>query len=289
MDGYDAVRSSVGVRFLSNRDVILLTGADSEDFLERCVSNHIPKTGEEVRAFYLDTNGRVKADMNILNKNNGLFVVSSKAYSLKEEWEEEIFIDDVEITKKDYSIIDIQGPKSPEILDRLSGKDECIGYIEFDRCGDGGYEFISLEDIQIEDIDKFSEKESEILRVEAGIPSFGDELKGNIPLEAGLEMLLSFDKCYPGQEIITRAAQRGNINRKLVGIDFDDVDKKIEEDVILKQDEEIGEITSIVDSPMFGWIGLGYIGESMSLGTDIKTENGFNGCLVNLPFYERQS
>lgn len=286
MDGYDAVRSSVGVHPLSDRDVILLTGEDSEDFLDRCVSNHIPKSGGEVRAFYLDTNGRVKADLNILNKNDGLFVVSSKAYSLKEEWEEEIFIEDVEIVRKDYSVIDIQGPKSSEVLDRLVERDECIGYIDFDRCGDGGYEFISSEDIQVEDIDEFSEDEREVLRVEAGIPSFENELKGNIPLEAGLEMLLSFDKCYPGQEIITRAAQRGNINRKLVGVDFDDGGKKIEGDTILKQNEEIGEITSVVDSPIFGWVGLGYIGEDESLGEDIKTENGFKGCLVNLPFYE---
>lgn len=287
MDGYDAVRSSVGGRTLSNRDIISLRGEDSKDFLDRCVSNYIPKPNQHVRAFYLDTNGRVKADMNILNKNGELLVISNKAYTLEEEWSEEIFIEDVEIKKETYNVIDIQGPTSSHLIESFSEKDECIGYFEADRCGDGGYEFISSKDIQLKDIDEFTEKEAEILRVEAGIPSFENELKGNIPLEAGLEMYLSFDKCYPGQEIITRAAQRGNINRKLVGIDFDNVDKKIDRDIILYEGEKIGEITSIVDSPMFGLIGLGYIEESISLGLDVKTEAGFKGCLVSLPFYER--
>jgi tRNA-modifying protein YgfZ len=61
----------------------------------------------------------------------------------------------------------------------------------------------------------------ENLRIEQGIPRWGNELSENVlPNEAGLETrAISFTKgCYLGQEVISRIKSLGHVNRRLRGL-----------------------------------------------------------------------
>ena len=58
----------------------------------------------------------------------------------------------------------------------------------------------------------------EVLRIERGIPAWGNELRGEIlPPEAGLDRShIDYDRgCYPGQELISRLKSIGKVNRLL--------------------------------------------------------------------------
>jgi folate-binding protein YgfZ len=62
--------------------------------------------------------------------------------------------------------------------------------------------------------------EAEMLRVEAGRPRFAVDFdEERLPQEAGLDDALSFTKgCFFGQEVVVRLRDRGQLNRRLVGL-----------------------------------------------------------------------
>lgn len=100
----------------------------------------------------------------------------------------------------------------------------------------------------------------EIVRVEHGYPRFGREITLDyIPLEADLWRAVSFRKgCYVGQEIIARMESRGRIAKQLRGLRLPGSLGSLPAKV-LSDGKEIGDLTSVVCSPRYGWIGLAYL------------------------------
>lgn len=88
-----------------------------------------------------------------------------------------------------------------------------------------------------------------VVRVESGLPEYGHEMgEAYIPLEVGLWDDISFSKgCYIGQEIIARMESRGKLAKTLVGIQS------------AQPIEAGGGLTSVAESPRFGWIGLAFV------------------------------
>ena len=106
-----------------------------------------------------------------------------------------------------------------------------------------------------------TEADWELARIEAGMPRFGHEFDASsMPAEAGLETrAISFTQgCYPGQEPVARLHDRGHANRGVRGISFDaaPVDPGAE---VTVDGAVVGRVTSAVDSPRFGPIGLGVL------------------------------
>jgi folate-binding protein YgfZ len=108
---------------------------------------------------------------------------------------------------------------------------------------------------------------AEVLRVEAGRPRFSRDIDStNLPDEAGLDAAVSATKgCYVGQEVVARRRVYGRANRRLVGYRFPD--GAIPAGTTLRraaapeaepEPTEAGRITSSVQSPRFGPIGLGF-------------------------------
>ena len=110
----------------------------------------------------------------------------------------------------------------------------------------------------------------EAARIEAGYPVFGiDMTETTIPLEAGIESrAISLTKgCYVGQEIIIRVLHRGGgrVAKKLVGLRIEGPAEaghyvpSLERGAKLFSGErEIGELTSVAQSPRAGTVALGY-------------------------------
>lgn len=120
----------------------------------------------------------------------------------------------------------------------------------------------------------------EILRVEAGIARFGQDMDDtNVVPETNLDDAVSYTKgCYVGQEIIVRIKHRGHPAKKLTGLRFE-TDQQIEPGATIRSQEnqEIGRVTSAVISPRLGSIGLGYVRyEYISEGTHVVVGDGID-------------
>ncbi len=96
----------------------------------------------------------------------------------------------------------------------------------------------------------------EVLRIEAGTPRFGMEMREDtLALEVAPEFALSFTKgCYVGQETVARGTYVGQVRRKLFGLRVDADIPPIHGDKVSKGTREVGKVTSGTWSPTTGWV-----------------------------------
>jgi folate-binding protein YgfZ len=132
----------------------------------------------------------------------------------------------------------------------------------------------------------------ETARIEAGIPRYGVDMDETcIPLEAGLEArAIVYNKgCYIGQEVINRIHSVGHVNRELRGLrlaaDLKTLPARGEK--LFSSGKEVGHITSVVKSPDFGNIALGYVRrEANAIGNELQlgAPDGSVARIAELPF-----
>jgi folate-binding protein YgfZ len=108
--------------------------------------------------------------------------------------------------------------------------------------------------------------------------------------ETRLEHLVSYNKgCYIGQEVVARVKYRGHVNRALSGLTLEGDHVPPARAKVVREDREIGWITSAVRSIALGMpIALGYVRrEQFTPGTDLTVQDGdvpMRGRVVELPF-----
>jgi aminomethyltransferase len=118
----------------------------------------------------------------------------------------------------------------------------------------------------------------DVIRIESGLPEIDREISEDyIPLEANLWNDVSFSKgCYIGQEIIARMESRGKLAKRLTGWRS--------EGPLALTEFSGGAITSVTESPRFGWIALGYVKPAqVEVGTEFEL-NGTRATIAALPF-----
>jgi folate-binding protein YgfZ len=132
-------------------------------------------------------------------------------------------------------------------------------------------------------------KAVEIVRVEAGVPRYGMDIdESNLAQETGLEAeSISHDKgCYLGQEVVARIHFRGHVNRHLCGLEFSG--EVVRPGALLFDgDKQVGSVTSSVDSPRFGPIGLGYVRREVERSSRVRWVHEARegpATVVDLPF-----
>ncbi len=126
----------------------------------------------------------------------------------------------------------------------------------------------------------------EYLRVEAGYAAWGRELSLEyIPLETGLWDAVSFTKgCYVGQEIIARMESRKRMAKQLRGLHLSGI--LAAPTSLQVEGKDAGDLTSVVESPRFGPIGLAYVRTAYGEpGTTVGiVDSNITGKVVALPF-----
>jgi tRNA-modifying protein YgfZ len=130
-----------------------------------------------------------------------------------------------------------------------------------------------------------SAQEWELARIEAGVPRFGHEFDGDsMPAEAGLEQrAVSFTKgCYPGQEPVARLHYRGHANRGVRGVRFDG-GLAAPGTPVTVDGAAVGRVTSAIESPRFGPIGLAVLRREVADGAQ-GDAGGRALTVVPLPF-----
>ncbi len=282
VDAYRAAVEEAAVR-RSPEDVFRVTGDDAAEHLDRILSRPVAdlEAGETRRSLLLSTEGRTRATLRLRRLEDGFLVVSRRAESLRSDWRSNVFREDVEFHDVDSVVLEVRGP---EARDHVS--DAAVTVEAAQRGVDVVLAADEADDV-LEGLPTLDDVEAEALRVEAGAPASRD-LRDRIPLAAA-SGLVGFERCYPGQEVVARVAQRGGgPGERFVGFSFDgeppaaDVDAD-EESEAWSSAEGDAELTSVIESPRLGWIALGYLDDDAG---DAHVFGGVSAEVQELPFDE---
>jgi len=313
-DDDDAIREGAAIGAISARLQIAVAGSDRASFLQGLLTNDIqaltPGTG--CYAAWLTPQGRMLTDMHVLESGSMILldVPAATMAPTLERLEQFLFSEDVRIGSLADALtgVWVHGPQAAatieRTLDAARGLADWLNYqhtqLEFggepvsvariDQLGVPGYciyvdrarEPQLASALQTAGAVAVRAEALELARIEAGYPLFGvDMTETTIPLEAGIESrAISLTKgCYVGQEIIIRVLHRGGgrVAKKLVGLRIDGPvgARRAVPLRLFFGDREIGEITSVAESPRAGTVALGYVHRDFTAaGTAIHVAAG---------------
>ncbi|HEY5704791.1 MAG TPA: glycine cleavage T C-terminal barrel domain-containing protein [Terrimicrobiaceae bacterium] len=249
------LRGEGGFYFLEPRTRIRVTGADRLRYLNGQLSNDVRrlKPGEAIAALILTAKGKLCADV-FLWIDDDAFVVEADASleeSLPARLERYAVSDDVafELMPRD--------PLRWHVFGSLSAGADGV------RIRRLGVEGVDLPTAP-KNLTEAAGDEIELLRIERGIPRWGNELsEDTLPQEAGLDQFaVDFRKgCYVGQEVVSRIHSVGRVNRRLYGFvgDFDPL-RGSTATLAASGGQKVGRLTSAAYHPeLQKTIALGYV------------------------------
>ena len=324
LDGYRTARRAAVVIDRSSRGAIVLSGRDRLSYLHGLLTNDVRglEPGRGCYAAYLTPQGRMISDVWVYARTDDALVVLGLDMKnlMRDRLEQLVFSEDVQVRDVTdlLSRAAIVGPEaarvvttivegtSREALDLLTEH----GHVEA-RCGEHRATVVRVTDtgepgfdLYVEDasntalaaaiaragVPGVAEDVAEVLRVEAGVPRFHQDMdETTIPLEAGLEArAISFTKgCYVGQEVIVRIVHRGHgkVAKRLVGLTIAGVEPPPMGGAILHDGQVVGAVTSsVVSSALSCPIALGYVPRELGEpGTALAVETG-PAVVTALPF-----
>jgi len=314
---YDALLTGCGMLAVNNQEKIAVVGDDAAGFLNGIFSNDILslQAGQGCEAAYLTPKGKMLGIIRILASQNDqtkVFLLDTDSVSLVSL--EEIFQQyqvgyKVKVIKQTSKLksLSLIGPATDTVLRQSLDEGTGLPHIAV-----FSHEIIQINGIETrlvrtrwglellfreEDNNKLldyltmnigvvpvQEETWNVLRVERGLPLYGPDLDDTvIPQEAGLnERLVSFTKgCYVGQETIARLYYKGKPNRHFRGLKLSASASYGDE--IYVGDKKVGALTSVVSSPRFGEIALGFIRAEVIGGQEVAVD-GAKATVIELPF-----
>jgi folate-binding protein YgfZ len=286
---HQAVSAGLAIADHSARGTVVATGADVVPLLQGIVTSDVfalAEPGSGQRSCAVNSKGRLVCDLRLLHGPEILvmdFEPGMVEDGVVSHFRANVMSEDAQFTDRspNTSIIGVYGPKAsdamidlgsfehpPDSLAIHCGTWGTIGEVgAIVRRTELGFELLLDLDDAVAAWGVLSDAGAvpvgnavlEVLRVEGGSARWGAELDEKvIPLEAGLDDTISFDKgCYVGQEIIARLDTLGRPARLLrkmvlseapsVGADVFDGAKKI------------GVVRTVVNSPRDGHLALAYL------------------------------
>ncbi len=322
-----AVRQAVGLADLSHRGKIRLSGKDRGEFLHGQVTNDIKglRPGEGVYAVFTTSKAKILGEVVVscLADSLWLAVPGEIAAAMVAHLDRFLFTADVtieDLTDR-YACLSMQGPVARKVLEAAipgvvppapygvwegAWKAYPLLVVGSASTGEEGYDcHLPMEGAEAlwealreagkpRGFQPVGLEALEVLRIEAGIPRYGAELDETVmPLEARLDHAISYTKgCYVGQETIARIHYQGHTNRLLVGLKGEGAAIPSRGDVLYKEGQEVGRVTSAAFSPTLGSvIALGYVKRALSdpgTALTIRTTAGDVQAVVSeLPFYKK--
>jgi tRNA-modifying protein YgfZ len=304
---YRAITEACGLLDRSERGKLALTGADAASFLQGQVSNDVeslaPGTG--CYAAFLTPKGKMLGDLRILNTGDELLLDTERValQALFNMIRRFSIGYAVELHKRtvERGLLSLIGPDSAALTgaEALPASENAHVAVSI-----GGVEARAIRtDVGVDLICEASDADglraaleeagaiavgeaaAECLRVERGRPRYGIDLDDTvIPQEAGLnERAVSFTKgCYVGQETVARLFYRGKPNRQLRGLRLTGPAEPGEE--LLSAGRPVGRLTSVVESPRFGTIGLALVRREAPPGYTVTSGDGVVAQVIELPF-----
>lgn len=308
---HEAVRTKAGLFDVSHMGEIILTGTDSQEYLQKIMTNDVSKLvkGQAQYTAMCYKDGGIVDDLLIykMDDNHYLLVVNAGNIEKDFNWMQENASGDVSLVNKseDYGLLALQGPSAQDILQKLTTQNlDEIGFFRFANnvdvagkdvivsrtgyTGEDGFELYAsakdLTDLWSSILDAGTEEgilpcglgARDTLRFEACLPLYGQELTKDIsPLEAniGFVVKLKKEQDFNGKSILLEQKENG-VQRKSIGIEM--IDKGIPRTgyPVFVDNKQIGHITSGTQSPTLKKnIGLALINATFAeLGQEVEIE-----------------
>lgn len=255
VDEHNAVRQACGIFDVSHMGEVLITGPESEKFVNYIFTNDIADApdGKIYYGMMLHPTGGVVDDLLVYKMADKRFFLVINAGNIDKDvaWIMENaknFDVKVEHQSDIYGEVAVQGPDTESIIESVLGF-ECAD-MTFYTCkeieyngetiiisrtgytGEDGFELYGSHSFTNEVWDKLLACGKvkpcglgcrDTLRFEVGLPLYGDELTDEItPLEAGLGMFVKLEKeNFIGKEAIAAQKAEG-LKRRIIGIELKD-------------------------------------------------------------------
>jgi len=250
---HKAAREGVVLMDVSLMSKLLVQGNDAEQVLNQiCANNVAVPVGRIVYTQWLNKNGRIEADLTVtrLAEDQFLLVLSPSLQTHAEAWLKRhtpegshLFMTDVTSA---YSILNIQGPKSRQLLSSITTADisnEAFPYLTMQEIeigyalvkalrvtyvGELGYELYVPTDFALHVYEVLLEAGKDVglkqaglqaletLRLEKPYRDYGADIDNmDTPLEAGLRFFVDFNKPdgFIGKEALLRQKEEGMTQR----------------------------------------------------------------------------
>ena len=322
------IRNQCGYFLLDDWCIISVKGKETFTFLQTQTTNDVLQIqiGQGQNNAITDRQARLIANFSVHRaaENEALIMVeSSQKELLLNHIKTYLFREEVEFTTLNYTLLALQGPKSPLVLEKIFEDQSLpdkpndttqltldgnqVNLILRSLTGEEGHILCFQNELKDSLIQKILNTETplievgktarEVLRIEAGIPIFGKDMdQKNILPETGLEhSCVSYNKgCYIGQEVIARIKTYGAPNFALMGLIIEGSDLPPYNGTLRLGDKKIGIIKSSVRSVSLDKIiSLAYI-QKDHRSPDIDLEATIDNSSVKvktclLPFYQAQT
>lgn len=273
MTGYEALRQSAAWIDLGTRGKIRLTGEDRARLLHAMTTNQIQalKPGEGCYTFFLNAQGRILADANVLVLEDSILLDTEPETRERifQHLDQFIIADDVtlEDVTAGFATIGIEGPRSKAALEALGAPaplDEQTSELWGGRIvlrasttgADGWLVVVPTAEKQafLESLASLPEADAEAalaIRLEHGKSRYGSEITERFLLqETGQMRAVNFSKgCYLGQEIVERVRSRGQVHRHLLPVQIDSRTPPPAGTKLTADGKELAEVMSAAFSP----------------------------------------
>jgi folate-binding protein YgfZ len=312
---YRALREGCGLADRSWMDRVELLGADRLRFLNAYVTCDVKALapGEGAYGFLTNPQGRILSDLVAMAHEDRLWLLlpPGQGEAVTKHLQKYILADRVEVRPLgDMLPVTLIGPRAAEALggaelpvpgDWRHVRSKVHGTeVALQRSGRLGAEAYTLwvsasiaglvteHLLASPGVTPAGFEALEVLRTEAGIPSFGRDFgPENFPQETGAEeAAVSYTKgCYLGQEVVARIHYRGGVQKTLRGLVFDGP-PPAPGTPLLHDGREAGKTATAVDSIALGApIGLTILHRRAAApGTRLEVGGGGGAEVRELPF-----
>jgi heterotetrameric sarcosine oxidase gamma subunit len=315
---HQAAREDVILMDLTHMSKFLVQGRDAEKVLNRiCANNVAVPVGRIVYTQWLNERGTIEADMTVtrLAEDVYLLILVDKAHTHVETWlkdhtppDAHVFVTDV---TSGYNIINVQGPKSRQLLSNLTSADMSnqafpyltaqeidMGYalvqaLRITYVGELGWELYVPTEFTLHVFDMLVDAGKDVglkhagfqvlntLRIEKAYRDYGWDVDNtDTPLEVGLGFAVDFDKPddFMGKDALLRQKEKGVLKHRLVQFLLEDPEPLLYGgEPIFRDEKRVGHLASG---------GYGHtLGGAVGLG-NVKNEAGVSVYFIKSGSYE---
>ncbi|MBP7460016.1 MAG: glycine cleavage system aminomethyltransferase GcvT [Candidatus Delongbacteria bacterium] len=330
---HKAVRLAAGIFDVSHMGEFIVKGPDAERFINSVITNDLSKL-QPYAALYSALcypEGTIVDDLLVYKYSSEHLMLVVNASNIEKDFNHiRSQLGSYNVTLEDqsdlYSLIALQGPKSADILSRLTPVDlSPIQYYHFAEgpvcgieimisrtgyTGEDGFELyirnpeaaVTIWNELLKAGQPFGLKlcglgARDSLRLEMGYALYGNDIdQTTTPLEAGLGWIVKLKKETPftGQTALINQKNAG-LKRKLIAFSYlDRLIPRHHYPIVAPDGQEIGHVTSGCFSPILEKsIGMGYIDlpeadQLTTFGIKIR-DNIVEAAKQSIPFYRKQS